>query len=500
MIMGRLIYLLLFILVLGACSRKENWGGVISPEVPQIVTQSLIVNPTKISPLTASMNVKTDIETKVSILVKGQDGEDLTHDFNEFSCSHVIPILGLYMDYENEVVITLTSRCGGQLKVGKQIKTDSVPWLDIKEFEPVASDWTTVGDGFVMLHLAGTDGIGGRVGSCPVMLDKFGKIRWLFFSEIMNHVFKKLSNGHYLVDGIGTGFWEVDLLGVKYGYWAAPEGVHHDAVETSDHTILFLSHADGSTDDGVIELDLADGSYINKWDLRNILDVNRPQMPTNGLDRDWLHLNGIDFQKQDNSFIVSGRNQSAVVKIDRDTGKLRWILGNHEYWTDSLKPYLLTPVGGDFEWQWGQHAPVFHPKDPSRILLFDNGCDRSYSNSIPAAQNYSRVVEYKIDEVSMTVSQVWQFGKEYGSELYSSYISNACYLNNGNVLICYGGLTKNTNGEAVELGDPEACNFTRILEIVPSTHEVVWDLNLSAKDDPRHGFRSYRAYKIDMYN
>lgn len=469
------------------------------PQIPHVVSHALVVDPTKISPLTAMLSVKTDIETKVTVLIKGQDGVDLSHDFNKFGYSHVVPILGLYLGCENEVIVTLTSKSSGEVKMIEKIKTDSLTWLEIKKFEPIMPDSAKVGNRFVMLHLMGTNGLAGRLGCCPVMIDKFGKIRWVYNGDI-NHVFKKLSNGRYLIDGVGTGFSEIDLLGVKHGYWAVPEGIHHDAVETLDNSILFLSHAEGSTDDGVMELSLQNGSYLNKWDLRKILDPNRPQAPKDGADEDWLHLNGIDYQKKDNSFILSGRNQSAVIKVDRKSGNLKWILGNHEHWNDSLKRYLLTPKGNDFEWQWGQHAPVFNPKDPSKILLFDNGCARSYSDPIPAAQNYSRVVEYKVDETAMTVEQMWQFGKEYGSELYSTYISNVRYLENGHILICYGGLTKNPAGEAVDFGALDICNSVRILEIIPSTKEVVWDLKLEGKDDKMLGYRSYRAYEVDIYN
>ena len=491
----RFFFLLAFVCLI-ACSKDDQVEEV--GIIPEITNENLVVNPMGTSPLTARLDIKTNIETKVSILIKGQDGEDLTHDFNEFSNNHIIPILGLYPAYENQVIITLISKSGGEIQLTKMITTAS-PWGEFGSFSPVIHDTVKIEKGFVMMHLMGTDGLAGRVGCYPVMIDKYGKIRWIYYAGI-NHVFKKMNNGHYLIDSSDKDLREIDLLGAQYGYWYVPEGIHHDAIETSDNSILFLSHAEGSTDDGVIELKEENGSYLNKWDIRKILDANRPQAPKDGADEDWLHLNGIDFQKKDNSFIVSGRNQSAVVKIDRTTGKLKWILGNHEYWNDSLKSYLLKPVGSDFEWQWGQHAPIFNPKDPSKILLFDNGCARSYNNPIPATQNYSRVVEYKIDEAAMTVEQVWQFGKEYGSELYSTYISNTRYLDNGNILICYGGLTKNPSGEAVDFGYPEIYNSVRILEVVPATKEVVWDLKLENKDNKKLGYRSYRAYKVDIYN
>ena len=37
--------------------------------------------------------------------------------------------------------------------------------------------------------------------------------------------------------------------------------------------------------------------------------------------------------------------QDAVVKVDRKTGQVVWILGDHAGWKESLQPKLLTPVG-----------------------------------------------------------------------------------------------------------------------------------------------------------
>lgn len=499
MIMKKCIFLLLALLCLMACSKDEQGFGE-DVKVPEVIKEVLVVDPTKVSPLTANLEVETDIEVKVSVLIKGQDNNDLRHDFGNYSKFHTIPVLGLYSDYKNHVVITLTSKSGREVQLEKMITTDPLPdWIELKSFSPQLHDPDKMSDDFIMMHLGCSDGLSWRNGAYPVMIDKYGKIRWIYFSGI-NSIFKRLENGHYLIDKEPTGLWEIDLLGVVYGHWDIPEGVHHDAVETPDNHILFLSASQGSTDDAVIELSRENGKYIHNWDFRKILDSDRPQAPTNGLGEDWLHLNGIDFQEKDNSFIISGRNQSVVAKIDRSTGKLKWILANHNHWGNDLKKYLLTPVGNDFEWQWGQHAPMINPKDPSKILIFDNGCDRSYTNPVPAAQNYSRVVEYKINESAMTVEQVWQFGKEYGGELYSSYISNVRYLNNGNVFICYGGLTKNSSGVAVDFESSDICNSVRILEIIPSTKEVVWDLKLEGKENKKMGYRSYRAYKINMYN
>ncbi len=178
-------------------------------------------------------------------------------------------------------------------------------------------------------------------------------------------------------------------------------GLHHDVAIMENGNLLALSTAPSSFEDGgVVELDGETGAYVQGWDFREILDKDRPSQPRNLERADWLHLNGVDYDHRDDSFIVSGRDQSAVVKVDRQSGDLRWILGNHEHWEEAYHPYLLQPEGSPFAWQWGgQHAPpMVHPDYPTRVLLYDNGNERSYTDPLDPAENFSRAVEFEIDE------------------------------------------------------------------------------------------------------
>jgi hypothetical protein len=134
-----------------------------------------------------------------------------------------------------------------------------------------------------------------------------------------------------------------------------------------------------------------------------------------------------------------------VISIDADTSDINWILGPHEGYNDELGKYLLTPVGEGFEWHWCQHDPTILPdldNDPDTldILMFDNGQGKSFTEegSVSAADNYSRAVHYRINQKSMTVEMIWQYGKERGAEDYATFLGGAEYLS-GNVLIAFGG-------------------------------------------------------------
>ncbi len=128
----------------------------------------------------------------------------------------------------------------------------------------------------------------------------------------------------------------------------------------------------------------------------------------------------------DDSLIVSLRDQNAVIKISRDTGQLRWILGPPDNWGPAWQPYLLTPVGDPFFWQYGQHAAVITPS--GTLMLFDDGNFRAspFATSVTDSNNYSRAVEYSINEDTMEVSQVWDYGRtNVAQRLYSDHEGNA---------------------------------------------------------------------------
>ncbi len=62
---------------------------------------------------------------------------------------------------------------------------------------------------------------------------------------------------------------------------------------------------------------------------------------------DWLHINQSYINEPNNLLICSGRHQSAIFGVNVDSGELRFIMANHEDWSDEFKQYLLTPVDDD---------------------------------------------------------------------------------------------------------------------------------------------------------
>ena len=173
-----------------------------------------------------------------------------------------------------------------------------------------------------------------------------------------------------------------------------------------------------------------------------------------GAGRNWLHVNSVDYDPEDDSIIISSRHQSAIIKIGRDK-KVKWILGSPEGWKGDFTKALLTPVykngqkikcegskcEGDFDWTWTQHT-AFKIDEKSKgdiiyVSAFDNGAARGMEQPALPAMKYSSAVVYKIDQKKKTVEQVWEFGKERGHELFSAVTSLVEYQPDHDSIVMY---------------------------------------------------------------
>ena len=148
-------------------------------------------------------------------------------------------------------------------------------------------------------------------------------------------------------------------------------------------------------------------------------------------------------------------------------------------------PYNNTIQNGfenatDFEWVWYQHAPMVLPN--GNIMVFDNGTTRNFGST---PEEYSRAVEYAINENDQTIRQVWQYGKERGPETFSVIISDVDYMpQTGNILFAPG--FEVFNGQE-NLGG-------RIIEVDYNTKEIYFEAYIGSGSLTFH-----RVERMDLY-
>jgi arylsulfate sulfotransferase len=455
------------------------------------------------NPLGRRATIRTRRPARVTVTVRAIEGGDVVATSDDYARVHTIDVLGLYPGHRNTVVVRASEEDGRVIERVRSVRTDRLPsaYPEI-EVERHLPDRIASGATFLILGHYDADG---NYRPMPSAIDSYGRVRWFYDGDV-GHVLRRTEQGTFIVSN-DEELYEITMLGERTGRsWPLPEGFHHDATILPNRNLLALTTAPGSFEDGLVELDRSSGDVVREWDYRTILDPERPRQPVNLGKEDWLHLNAVEYDHARDEIIVSGRDQSAVVSIDRGTGTLSWILGDHTHWDERFQNALLEPIGEPFEWQWGQHAPMVHPSRPDRLLVYDNGNKRSYDAPLAPQDNYSRAVEYEIDRDAMTARQVWEYGKRYGSDFYTPFIGDADYLQNGNRLVTFGGITRTLDGEPTELFDYEAGTVRRmkisavVVEVTSDTPAVDVATFSFADPDPAsyRGYRIYRAMRMPL--
>ncbi|MGL5347583.1 MAG: aryl-sulfate sulfotransferase [Peptostreptococcaceae bacterium] len=463
------------------------------------------LNPFESCPLSAVIKFYSENKCKLEITIC----DDIKVKFGEFKNDHEIPIIGLIPESNNTVIVECTYENEIKETYTHYIKTNKLP-DEYPKIDIIKKDLNKMQNGMMSMSLGKSDGVK-TIKHLYSIIDDKARVRWLY-EGVACHVFSKLKNGNLIVDapissGIcgaytAAGFVEMDFLGRIIEFYPIENGLHHDVIEIDNGNFLAITQRENTKQDLLVEIDRQSKKVIKEWDFREILDFKRETV----IDKisvnhplDWLHLNSLVYDKNSNSIIASSRNQSTVVKFDKDTSDIKWILAPHYGWNDELKKYLLNPIGEDFEFSYAQHTPVINKE--GNLLIFDNGNFRSYKleEAVLACDNYSRGVEYKIDEENMTVKQVWQYGKQRGHKLYCAYLGAVRLLENDNKLLCFGGITKDIFGNPIDdMKSNRMKNQTTIIEVCED--EVVFEINIKDNDITKaSGYKCYRAEKIDLY-
>ena len=215
-----------------------------------------------------------------------------------------------------------------------------------------------------------------------------------------------------------------------------------------------------------------------------------------GVDKggDWMHLNSVSllgpnkwFDQGDKRFnpeniIWSSRNANIIGITEKETGKVVWRVG---------PDYDTSPELKNLGWIIGQHHAHIIPRGlpgEGNILVFDNGGTAGYGAPNPgsptgvdnAIRGYSRIIEFN----PVTLEIAWQSipkgrsgpGMHAGLKIFSSFISSAQRLPNGNTMITEG-------------------NSGRIIEVTPSL-EIVWEYVSPYFEKRRNANLVYRAYRL----
>ena len=472
----------------------------------------IILDPYDFNPLSALVLFETDSACDVEVTVTGDD------EYSTFKYIHNIkppraevPIIGLFAGRDNVVHLSLNGEIYEQ-----RIVTEPLP-VDFQDYTLEVSKPEKMANG-VTLFTAITE-------SYSAILDNNAQVRGYIPNKRISHGTSMiiLKNGNILSTGdeykqipynMATLF-EYNWLGKIFRIYDIPNAAHHcleelpngDILAVSNHKDMFIT---GTREDTVIVIDRESGAVKKTYDFRTIVDETRepyhhfkPDI-INVPNQDWMHANSAVYDEARNAIITSSPTQSMVISIDADTSGINWILGPHDGYNDELGQFLLSPVGDGFEWHWCQHDPtILDSDDPNiiNIMLFDNGQNKSFyeETAVDAKDNYSRAVIYRINLIDRTVEQLWQYGKERGSECYSTYLGSARMLDE-NVLICFGGMLRKDGIPVDDLTESiigDLVTISRVAEVT-ADGEVVYEVSVHENNFTRAA-GTYQASRIQLF-
>lgn len=207
---------------------------------------NIIINPYGNSPLTGIVMFETSDYSEVSISVNG----DINYTFSK-NKHHIIPIYGLYADYDNTIVL----RSEGKEKV-INIKTDKLP----DDFGEVLCD------GNYSFYN----------GNYPYASDNNGNVRWYLNKKYYGNitVYKDniiIGNDSYTEDNHSTGIYRMNFLGKVYGEYLLSDDYYGNSIY-DDGNIYALSK-------NIVMIDSQTGTISNlgkndNYSYINVIDGN----------------------------------------------------------------------------------------------------------------------------------------------------------------------------------------------------------------------------------
>ena len=489
---------------------------------------AISANPNPRVPLAAVLEFATDAPTRAIVEVSGP-GRSWQARVEERMCTeHRVPLVGMRPGETCAVRVATEDRDGNRAEAPEPLSVTAPPLPDdFPPFEVTACVPEKREPGAMMFNIRHSPAAE-RLPDYGVIvaIDREGEVVWYYrIDEAVGDV-RRLANGNVLYVADGR-ICEIDPLGDTVAEWYAegrwrdktpPAGAvpvatgmfHHAAIELPSGNIAVcsmeirdiegfpLSEEDphGETEtarvvgDVIVEF-ARDGSVVNEYRLFDLLDPRRVCYGSRAAywvhrgypdTCDWSHTNGLAWDGS--GFIASLRHQDCLIRIDRESGGLDWILGTPANWRPPWSDRLLRPADG-LEWQYHQHDCSVTPA--GTLMCFDNGNHRTTPPDAKPddADCYSRAVEFAIDRETRTVRQVWSRGPRH-DRIYSTFQSGSYRLPaTGNTFINYGGLC---TVDGVPSGKVFAGHCkARLIEVTPgSPGETVFELIVDdrSSEDP----------------
>lgn len=445
------------------------------------------VNPYNANPLSAMIIFYTDKSMEVSVTVKGKNNDDFTINYGK-SNYHYIPVYGLYSDYENTVVVTLSDKTTKEFK----IKIDKV---EVPSVTTKSGNVTTPGDLYLLTSPISMNSFG---------LDGYGNVRWML-NDTYYHNIKVLDNGHLLIgidtdstSGLPTVIREIDYLGRIYNEYTIDSGYLNDFFVKSNGNIIVTSkNADRITiSDLVLEIDKNTGKIVKQIDVYKLFESIDKSF-TDGIERDdYFYNSGIEYYEDTDTLLLTYWGGEMVVSLDYSDSKINWIFTNPDNLPSSFDSYLLKGDDG-FVYPKAMHQAKL---SGDTLKVLDNGYStiKNETDLSNLKGSYSSVNTYTITDKKIALTNSYNDNKKY----FSYALGDLKTVGNGKDIILFGreldGVDYSKGGSIHEYGNLssallEVTNNKETLNLrIKGAYYSVTKVNLN--DDVSFDFTTVKGY------
>lgn len=234
------------------------------------------------------------------------------------------------------------------------------------------------------------------------------------YPKLEVHDFKVLGKNHYLMFDSYDGYSE------QYG--VQKQEIYLQ--EVKDNNVVWEWYSG--------DHDMFKNAKVHEELTQNNIDVTKERFLDN------IHLNAMDIDPKDGNIIISNRHMNNIVKIDKTTGNILWVLGgdDNDFDYNGFEPFIR------------QHDA--HYNDKGQLVLYDNAI----------IHKRSRGVILDLDEKNKKVLGYKEF---FDGDQRGIYTGNVEELEDGFVFVNWGmqkdehiiGSIFNKNGQVVKRIVPE---------------------------------------------
>jgi hypothetical protein len=434
------------------------------PDAAPLVVSGLEVEANPHSVLSCFLRFRTNRAAAPFVELRGPDSVGHRIEGTGTGRSHRVLVFGMLA--RTTYALTAGARTpGGQEARSTPLshRTGRLP-LHVPRAELLAHDPRRAHGGWTLMTLsAGTQSDAkGAVAMDPefvptaVMVDMLGRPVWYWEHGLPWLGDTRYDDGRVLAQSMGQIFerklsaLEVDLSGKEV--WRGPAQplntvhghYHHHFEKLPNGNYLTLRHEllRRVIGDVIVELTPA---HREAWTWRSFEHL-KPDLTTWSAagTYDHTHGNSVQLDRARGVLYFSARQQNAVYKLQRSTGKVLWRLG----------------AGGDFakdpsaKHPWFERAHAVEVQPSGNVLLYDNGY---------RSRGFSRAVEYRLDEQAMKATIAWQYSGQPDQGWQTLYWGDADRLPNGNTLITAGTWASKAH--------------SRVFEVTPGGRKV-WEIRL----------------------